>query len=110
MDRKRTDCSEQRLPYIVVLTGGIASGKSTVSRLFEELGVPVVDTDRISRELVEPGEPALQAIVDSETPGNVDHAIGLIENVDDFLSREVVNGNDVSHDWYPGGWLRFDVF
>jgi dephospho-CoA kinase len=49
--------------FSVVLTGGIASGKTTVSDLFEELGVPVIDTDRIARELVEPGKPALKAIV-----------------------------------------------
>jgi dephospho-CoA kinase len=50
-------------PYVVALTGGIASGKSTVSDLFEELGVPVVDSDEIARELVEPGEPLLASIV-----------------------------------------------
>ncbi len=44
------------------LTGGIASGKSEVSRLFEELGTTVIDTDVISRQLVHPGEPALQEI------------------------------------------------
>ncbi len=44
------------------LTGGIGSGKSTVARLFEHRGVPVIDADRIARELVEPGRPALQAI------------------------------------------------
>jgi dephospho-CoA kinase len=49
--------------FSVVLTGGIASGKTTVSDLFEELGVPVIDTDRIARELVEPGMPALKTIV-----------------------------------------------
>jgi dephospho-CoA kinase len=48
---------------IIGLTGGIASGKSEVSRLFEKLGAPVIDTDLISRQLVEPGEPALQEIV-----------------------------------------------
>ncbi len=47
---------------IVGLTGGIASGKSTVARLFEHLGVPVVDADAVAREVVEPGQPALQAI------------------------------------------------
>jgi len=47
----------------IALTGGIASGKSEVSRLFEQLGVPVIDTDLISRQLVKPGEPALQEIV-----------------------------------------------
>jgi dephospho-CoA kinase len=47
------------------LTGGIASGKTTVSRLFEQLGVPVIDADEISRSLVEPGKPALQAIAEA---------------------------------------------
>ena len=49
---------------IIGLTGGIASGKSEVSRLFEELGIPIIDTDQISRELVEPGSAALREIVD----------------------------------------------
>lgn len=45
------------------LTGGIGSGKSTVADYFAELGVPVIDADKIARELVEPGQPALAAIV-----------------------------------------------
>lgn len=45
------------------LTGGIGSGKSTVARLFREEGIPVVDTDRISREIVLPGMPAHVEIV-----------------------------------------------
>ena len=45
------------------LTGGIASGKSTVARLFAKRGVPVIDLDQVAREVVEPGQPALQAIV-----------------------------------------------
>jgi dephospho-CoA kinase len=51
--------------YRVALTGGIASGKSTVANLFAELGVPVIDTDVIAREVVEPGQPALAAVVDA---------------------------------------------
>lgn len=50
-------------PYVVAFTGGIASGKSTVSGLFAEHGVPIVDTDEIARELVEPGQPLLSSIV-----------------------------------------------
>lgn len=46
------------------LTGGIGCGKSTVCRCFAELGVPIVDADLIARQLVEPGCPALQRIVD----------------------------------------------
>jgi dephospho-CoA kinase len=44
------------------LTGGIASGKTAVSDHFSRLGIPVVDTDIISRELVAPGKPALRQI------------------------------------------------
>jgi len=47
---------------IIGLTGGIGSGKSAVSRFFSELGVPVIDTDIISRQVVELGQPALQQI------------------------------------------------
>jgi dephospho-CoA kinase len=46
------------------LTGGIASGKSEASRHFAALGVPVIDTDIIARELVAPGQPALTEIAD----------------------------------------------
>jgi len=45
------------------LTGGIGSGKSEASREFARLGAPVIDTDLIARELVEPGRPALSEIV-----------------------------------------------
>lgn len=44
------------------LTGGIASGKSTVADMFAELGIPVIDTDVIAREVVLPGQPALEEI------------------------------------------------
>jgi len=47
---------------IVALTGGIASGKSTVSRRLAELGAVIVDADALAREVVEPGTPGLQAI------------------------------------------------
>jgi dephospho-CoA kinase len=50
-------------PFVVILTGGIASGKTAVSDRFSELGIPVIDTDRIARELVQPGHAELKAIV-----------------------------------------------
>jgi dephospho-CoA kinase len=49
-------------PLRVGLTGGIASGKSTVAGMFAELGAIVIDTDVIAREVVRPGEPALDEI------------------------------------------------
>ena len=48
--------------FRVGLTGGIASGKSTVADYFAELGVPVVDTDLIAREVVSINSPALEEI------------------------------------------------
>ena len=52
-------------PFRVALTGGIATGKTTVASLFATHGVPVIDTDVIAREVVEPGQPALAAVVDA---------------------------------------------
>ncbi len=46
------------------LTGGIASGKSTASRMFRELGAEVLDADVIAREVVEPGTPGLAAVAE----------------------------------------------
>lgn len=48
--------------FSVGLTGGIASGKTTISDLFARRGVPVVDTDTISRRLLEPGELAFEQV------------------------------------------------
>jgi dephospho-CoA kinase len=49
--------------YRVGLTGGIASGKSFVATCFADLGVPVIDTDVLARDVVVPGSPGLQAVV-----------------------------------------------
>jgi len=48
---------------LIGLTGGIGTGKSVVARMFREEKIPVVDADRISREITEPGMPAHDAIV-----------------------------------------------
>ena len=48
--------------FVVAITGGIASGKSAVSRLFEQLGIVVADADAAAREIVGPGQPALVEI------------------------------------------------
>jgi dephospho-CoA kinase len=54
---------------IIGLTGGIASGKSTVARLMAEAGLPVIDADELARRVVAPGSPALDAIVRRFGPG-----------------------------------------
>ena len=63
--------------FTVVLTGGIASGKSAVSACFEKLGVPIVDTDVIARQVVEPGSPALERITRELGAGFLDKDGGL---------------------------------
>lgn len=50
---------------IIGLTGGIASGKSSVAALLERLGAAVIDADNLAREVVEPGEEALARIVET---------------------------------------------
>ena len=52
------------MTYIVGLTGGIGSGKSTIANLFVELGVPIVDADIVAREVVEKGSPLLVQIAE----------------------------------------------
>ncbi len=54
----------QPRPLVVGMTGGIGSGKSTVTAMFAALGVPIIDTDVIARELVEPDQPCLHTIVE----------------------------------------------
>jgi len=54
---------------LVGLTGGMGSGKTTVSKIFRELGAHVLDADEICRSLVKPGQPAWQEIVNLLGPG-----------------------------------------
>ncbi|KAB2442960.1 dephospho-CoA kinase [Bacillus luti] len=53
------------MTVVIGLTGGIASGKSTVSEMFRELSIPVIDADVIAREVVEQGKPAYNKIVEA---------------------------------------------
>ncbi len=70
------------------LTGGIGSGKSTVANLFKALDVPVFDTDTIARQLVEPGQPALEEI--KTVFGN--EILDATGNLDrDKLKRQIFN-------------------
>ncbi len=50
------------MPYVVGLTGGIGSGKSTIAEMFTELDVPVLDADLVARQIVEKGSPLLVQI------------------------------------------------
>ncbi len=64
-------------PLRVGLTGGVASGKTTVAKLFGARGIPVIDTDEIAREIVAPGLPVLRRIVEAFGPEVLDQAGAL---------------------------------
>jgi len=78
------------------LTGGIASGKTTVADLFAACGATVLDTDVIAREVVEPGRPALGALVNAlgseilDGEGRLDRAALRRELFDDAATRREI--------------------
>ena len=78
--------------FRVGLTGGIASGKTTVANMFAEIGVPVIDTDVIARQVVQPGEPALAEI--RERFG--DAAIDESGRLDRLALRKLIFSDDDS--------------
>ena len=93
--------------YLIGLTGGIASGKSSVAARLAERGAVVVDADKVAREVVEPGTPALAAIADHfgagvlTADGSLDRAaLGAIV-FSDPEQRLVLNG--ITH---PAVWER----
>lgn len=76
--------------YVVALTGGIAAGKSAVSKRFEAQGVHVYDADVAAREVIAPGSDGLQAVVDHFGAGVLD-AQGKLDRA---AMRQRVFGND----------------
>lgn len=79
-----------RTPFRVGLTGGIASGKSTVANMFAGLGAVVIDTDVIAREVVAPGQPALDEIAQTFGESVLTAAGGL----DRVAMRQLVFSDD----------------
>lgn len=59
---------------VVALTGGIGSGKTTVANMFAELGVTLIDSDVLAREVVEPGQPAFEEVVSAFGPDVLDES------------------------------------
>lgn len=78
------------MPARIGLTGGIASGKSTVADMFAELGAVIIDTDVLARDVVQPGEPALAEI--AETFGA--DVIGPDGQLDRAAMRRLVFADD----------------
>lgn len=86
------------MTYVLGLTGGIASGKSTVSQIFKQLGVPIIDADQIAREVVLPGTKGLEMVKETfganviDQNGRLDRkALGAIV-FQDLKKREQLNG------------------
>ena len=77
------------------LTGGIASGKSALATLFSSFGIPVINLDAISRDLVEPGEPALRDIVEHFG----DHVLSSDGTLDRRQLRELIYGSPSEREW-----------
>ena len=77
---------QPKQPFVIGLTGGIASGKSTVAENFRELGATIVDTDVIAREVVAPGQPALAEIQASFGDG----VIAADGNLDRKAMRSII--------------------
>lgn len=72
---RNAEAEQQKLPDsppVVALTGGIASGKTAASDAFAALGVEVVDTDLLAREVVEPGSDGLDALIEAFGAETVD--------------------------------------
>ena len=83
---------------IIGLTGGIASGKSEVARRFARHGITVVDADTVAREVVAPGTPALQEIVD-----HLGHRILLPDGqLDRAALRRHVFADPAHRQWLEG--------
>ncbi|WP_445157463.1 dephospho-CoA kinase [Halomonas sp. E14] len=86
------------MAVIVGVTGGIASGKSTVARAFAAHGIPWVDADDVAREVVEPGEPALADIAERFGP-RVLLADGSLNR---RALREIVFADEAERRWLEG--------
>lgn len=78
--------------FIVGLTGGIATGKTTVSKVFRDNGVPVIDADAIARFVVEPGKPAWHKIKAAFGEGVFHSETGELDR--DALGKLIFNSVD----------------
>ena len=76
----------------IALTGGIGSGKTTVTDYFRKLGVPVIDADETSHEVTQAGEPAVQKISDAFG----DSVLDCDGNLDRTALRNIVFGDPES--------------
>lgn len=83
------------MSYIVALTGGIGSGKTTIANMFAKFNVAIIDADEIARQMVKPGMPALSEIAT--------HFGDKILSADGSLNRKALRlcifNNEVEKQW-----------
>jgi dephospho-CoA kinase len=98
--------------FIVGLTGGIGSGKSTIAGAFKRLGVRVIDADQASRAVVEPGSDALSAIINHFS----DDQLLIDGQLNRAVLREIIFNNPEQKVWleellHPliGEWITMQV-
>ena len=80
---------------IIGLTGGIGSGKSTVAKEFIDLGIEVIDADKVAREVVEPGKPALTQI---ELYFGKE-VVGINGELDRAKLRNIIFNSEIKKQW-----------
>jgi dephospho-CoA kinase len=86
--------------YVVGISGGIGSGKTTVTDLFATYGVEIIDADVIAREVVEPGTPALKSIVDKFGQSVLDYSSGVsLGTLDRAKLRTLVFSDSETKSW-----------
>ena len=92
---------KQNKPKVIGLTGGIATGKSTVSNILKKKGFKIIDADKIARDIVEVGSPAYKEVLDYFGEGvlNEDETINRV-----YLGQKIFNNqilrtklNDITH-------------
>ena len=98
--------------FIVGLTGGIGSGKSTIARAFKRLGARVIDADQASRAVVEPGSDALSAIINHFS----DDQLLIDGQLNRAVLRDIIFDNPEQKVWleellHPliGEWITMQV-
>lgn len=98
--------------FIVGLTGGIGSGKSTIAGAFKRLGVRVIDADQASRAVVEPGSDALSAIINHFS----DDQLLIDGQLNRVVLREIIFNNPEQKVWleellHPliGEWITMQI-
>ncbi|MFT6898860.1 MAG: dephospho-CoA kinase [Paraglaciecola sp.] len=84
--------------FVVGLSGGIGSGKTTVSNMFAKLGVQIIDADVIARQVVQPDSPALATIIDKFGPQLLDPD----GNLDRRKLRDIVFSHSAAKQWLNG--------